>query len=75
MIFTTQINATCGTYVLQSAREFQWNPFFDFFKKMSRYLMVTDSESYSGFPQINYRPLVMMDGYSKRCETNTVSLT
>ena len=34
MIFTSQINATCGTYVLQSAREFPWNPFFDFFKKI-----------------------------------------
>ena len=30
--------------------------------------MVTDSESYNGFPQINHRPLVIMDGCSKRCD-------
>ena len=68
MIFTTQINATCGTYVLQSAREFPGNLFFDFLKKMSRYSMVTDLESYNGFLQINHRPLVLMDGCSQRCE-------
>ena len=34
--------------------------------------MVTDSESYNGFPQINHRPLVIMHGCSKRCEIDTV---
>ena len=48
---------------------------FEFLKKMSRYSMVTDSESYNGFPQINHRPLVIMDGCGKRCEINTISLT
>ena len=37
--------------------------------------MVTDSESYNGFPQVNHRPVVIMDGCSKRCEINAVSLT
>ena len=46
--------------------------------------MVTDSEGYNGFPQINipfkfsrinHRPLVIMDGCSACCEINTVSVT
>ena len=37
--------------------------------------MVTDSKNYNGFPQINQRPLVIMDGSCKHCEINTVSLT
>ena len=37
--------------------------------------MVTDSQSYNGFPQINHRPLVIMHGWGKRCEINTVPLT
>ena len=41
---------------------------------MSRYSMVTDLESYNGFPQINYRPLVMMDGCSKRSEKNVLDI-
>ena len=37
--------------------------------------MVTDLESHNGFPQINHRPLVIMDGCSKRYEINTLPLT
>ena len=46
--------------------------------------VVTDSEGFNGFPQINipfifsrinHRPLVIMDGCSKCCEINRVSLT
>ena len=46
--------------------------------------MVTDSEGYNGFPQINipfkffrinHRPLVIMDGCSVCYEINTVSVT
>ena len=71
-------------YVTKSAMAFSWNPFFDFFKKISRDLLVTDSDSCNGFPQINipfkfsrinYRLLFIMDGCSKCCEINTVSLT
>ena len=36
--------------------------------------MVTDLESYNGFPQINHRPLVTMDGCSKRCEKNVLDI-
>ena len=84
MIFTSQINYTCSTYVLQSARAFPWNPFFDPFKKLSRDSVVTDSDSFNVFPQIdipfnfsqiNHRPLVVMDGCSNCLEINTVSLT
>ena len=68
----------------KSARAFSYNPFFDFVKKISRDLVVTDSEGYNGFPQINipfkfsrinHRLLVIMDGCSKCCDINTVSLT
>ena len=68
----------------KSARAVTWNPFFDFFKKISRDSLVTDLEGYNGFPQINipfkfsrinHRPLAIMDGCSKCCEINTVSLT
>ena len=61
-----------------------WNPFFYFLKKISRDSVVTDSEGYNGFPQINipfkfsrinHRPLVLMDGCSKCCEINTVPST
>ena len=57
---------------------------FLLFKKISRDSVVTDSEGYNGFPQINipfkfsrinHRPLVLMDGCSKCCEINTVSST
>ena len=41
---------------------------FFYFFLMSRYSMVTDSESCNGFPQINHRPLVIMDRCSKRCD-------
>ena len=68
----------------KSARAVTWNPLFDFFKKISRDSLVTDLEGYNGFPQINipfkfsrinHRPLAIMDGCSKYCEINTVSLT
>ena len=67
----------------KSARAFPWNPFFDFLKKISRDSVITDSESYNGLPQINipfkfsrinHGPLVIMDGCSKCCEINTVTL-
>ena len=83
LIFTTQINPTCGTYVLQSARAFPLNPFFDFFKKISRDSVFTHLEVYNGFPQINilfkfsrinHRPLVIINGFNKCCEINTFSL-
>ena len=53
-------------------------------KKISRDSVVTDSESYNGFPQINlpfkfsrinHRPPVIKDDCSNRCEINNVSLT
>ena len=37
--------------------------------------MVTDSENYSGFPQINQRPLVIMMAPASLVKKNTVSLT
>ena len=84
MIFTTQINPTCGTYVLQSLQGHAHGiNFLFFFKKISIDSVVTDSEGYNGFHQvnipfkfsrINHRPLVILDDCSKCCEINTVSL-
>ena len=74
----TQINPTCS---LQGPSH---GIHFLIFKKLSRDSVVTDSKGYNGFPQINilfnfsrinHRPLVIMDGCSKCCEINTVSLT
>ena len=80
MIFTTQINPTCSTYVLRNLEGYAHGiHFLLFLKKISR-----DSEGYNGFHQvnipfkfsrINHRPLVIMDDCSKCCEINTVSLT